>query len=162
MWGGCWGRCGDADACVLFIFDLLIRAADQKKCVSATGKVIDSVFWGLSVRCQLSERPLRVEIRGKMCREAVRRGLVGRWSLVGREGECREGDGQGVGKMHGTRSVPCVAGGASSWECVQQKKKPERRWWNHTPRPYTATYGRCLERTGERDGKTGCGVSVYD
>ena len=23
MWGGCWGRCGDADACVLFIFDLL-------------------------------------------------------------------------------------------------------------------------------------------
>ena len=25
MWGGCWGRCGDADACVLFIFDLLIR-----------------------------------------------------------------------------------------------------------------------------------------
>ena len=31
MWGGCWGRCGDADACVLFIFDLLIRAADQKK-----------------------------------------------------------------------------------------------------------------------------------
>ena len=29
MWGGCWGRCGDADACVLFIFDLLIRAADQ-------------------------------------------------------------------------------------------------------------------------------------
>ena len=27
MWGGCWGRCGDADACVLFIFDLLIRAA---------------------------------------------------------------------------------------------------------------------------------------
>ena len=29
MWGGCWGRCGDADACVLFIFDLLTRAADQ-------------------------------------------------------------------------------------------------------------------------------------
>ena len=27
MWGGCWGRCGDADACVLFIFDLLTRAA---------------------------------------------------------------------------------------------------------------------------------------
>ena len=27
--GGCWGCCGDADACVLFIFDLLIRAADQ-------------------------------------------------------------------------------------------------------------------------------------
>ena len=31
MWGGCWGRCGDADACVLFIFDLLIRAADQNR-----------------------------------------------------------------------------------------------------------------------------------
>ena len=30
MWGGCWGRCGDADACVLFIFDLLTRAADQR------------------------------------------------------------------------------------------------------------------------------------
>ena len=30
MWGGCWRRCGDADACVLFIFDLLTRAADQK------------------------------------------------------------------------------------------------------------------------------------
>ena len=29
--GGCWGRCGDADACVLFIFDLLTRAADQKE-----------------------------------------------------------------------------------------------------------------------------------
>ena len=29
--GGCWGRCGVADACVLFIFDLLTRAADQKK-----------------------------------------------------------------------------------------------------------------------------------
>lgn len=28
--GGCWGRCGDADACVLFIFDLLTRAADHK------------------------------------------------------------------------------------------------------------------------------------
>lgn len=26
MWGGCWGRCGDADACVLFIFDLLTSA----------------------------------------------------------------------------------------------------------------------------------------
>ena len=63
-------------------------------------------------------------------------------------------------RVHGTCGVPCVAGGASSWECVQQKKKPERRWWNHNRvhiRPRMVDASRGLER---EMGKRAAG-SVY-
>ena len=41
MWGGCWGRCGDADACVLFIFDLLTSRADGSPQEPGIGNVFD-------------------------------------------------------------------------------------------------------------------------
>ena len=146
-------RCWRSGAKALSV---VVKVVKRREC----RVVIAAAFWRRAARvpcsnccCVLAQSGAsacnRWFARRTVCAVGVStEGAAARWSLGGRgsllsecrrgEGECREGGGQSVGKMHGARSVRCVADGASSWACVQHRKKPGQRWWNHKLRPCRA------------------------